>query len=104
MPPAVMGAAWKVLSMLGLPAIGLAASLWRDVALHAQTIETLRAEMVSQHVTMQQHLSEERGRRELAAEVEKTTAVDRERLGAAIERLKGQLDALLASISRRRPG
>ncbi len=103
-PPAVMGAAWKVLSMLGLPAIGLAASLWRDVALHAQTLETMRAEVVAQHVTMQQHLSEERGRRELASEVEKTTAVDRARLGAVIDQLKGQIDALLASLSRRRPG
>ncbi len=104
LPAATMGAAWKLLSMLGLPAIGLAAGLWRDVALQAQTIETLRAEMVSQHSILAQHLEVERRRLDLAAEAEKNTAVDRARLGAVIDQLKGQIDALLASLSRRRPG
>lgn len=104
LPPAVMGAAWKVLSLLGLPAIALAAGLWRDVALQAQTIETMRAELVAQHVTMQQHLSEDRSRRDLESEVNKALAVDRARLGAVIDQLKGHIDALLASLSRRRPG
>lgn len=99
-----MGAAWKLLSMLGLPAIGLAAGLWRDVALHAQTLETLRVELTAQHSALVQHLDAERRRLDVAAEAEKNIAVDRARLGAAIDQLKGQIDALLANLSRRRPG
>lgn len=99
-----MGAAWKLLSVLGLPAIALAAGLWRDVALQAQTIETLRGELNAQHVALETHLDVERRRLDAAAEAEKNTAVDRARLGAVIDQLKGQIDALLASLSRRRPG
>jgi hypothetical protein len=100
----VGGALWKAASLMGIPAITMAAGLWRDVALQAQTLETLRAGVGAQHSALAQHLDTERHRLDVAAEAEKNTAVDRARLGAVIDQLKGQIDALLASLSRRRPG
>lgn len=98
------GALWKMASLMGIPAVTMAAGLWRDVALQSQTLDTIRAEVGAQHSALAQHLDAERHRLDAAAEAEKNTAVDRARLGAVIDQLKGQIDALLASLSRRRPG
>lgn len=97
------GILWKATALMAIPAITMAAGLWRDVALHSNEIVQLRAELAANQSAIREHLTSDRARLDAAATAEKEQAVDRARLGAAMENLKGQIDALLASLSHRRP-
>lgn len=102
--PAIAGALWKALSVLGVPALAIGAGLWRDVAIHSNDIAQLRAEVAANQSAIRDHLTSDRSRLDAEADAAKNLAVDRARLGAAFDVLKGQIDALTTALYRRRPG
>ena len=99
-----MGVAWKILAALGVPALTVALGLWRDVALQAAEIATLRSDATATRATIAEHVASDRQARDAAADRERDAAVASARIAAALEAAKGQIDALLAALSRRRPG
>lgn len=102
--PAALGLVWKIMAALGVPTLGVALLMWRDAALQAERLETLRGEIASIQSSLREHLDAERRRLDAAALAEREAAVAQARLQEAIASVKGQIDALLQALSRRRPG
>ena len=101
---ATLGVVWKLLAALGVPTLITALGLWRGVALLEQDLKVTKAELAEVQKTLKEHLAAEIQAVSIMAAKEKDAAIAQVTLTQAISAVKGQIDALLIALSRRRPG
>lgn len=95
---------WKLLSALAVPALGTALMVWRNDSLQDAELSRLRMEHAQVVAQLQEHVRDESRRNDAKVVSEREIAVEFANLQGALNTVKGQIDALLQALSRRRPG
>lgn len=102
--PAALGVVWKIGAALAMPALAAALLVWRNDSLQDSQIRELKVKMDAMGAAMAAHADADSKRVEAVADRERDAAVAQARIAAALDAVKGQVDALLTLLSRRRPG
>ena len=102
--PAVLGAVWKALAALAIPALGAALVVWRDAALMELRLDAAQAALAQVRADLTAHLADDAARRTAQDREGRDVAVAQARVDAALAAVRLEIDTLLAALQRRRGG
>lgn len=105
-PSAFAENAWRGVSSLAataaLASFVLIANLWRNDSLQDVRVAELEARIAALAESHRLHVESDQRRVERGADESRDAAVAQARLQAAVDAVKGQIDALLQTLARRR--